>query len=104
MRFELFSRIDDYLWLPSDKGVSRPDGYHAVLADAQAVRDALSRSDMPLVPCPCDLLCALRGLIQVANGNPADDFRAYAETRFARCRALMASPGFAAHLRVLTAI
>ena len=49
----------------------------------------------------CDLLWTLWGLIQVANANPAEDFRSYAETRFARCRALMASDDFARHLAVL---
>jgi thiamine kinase-like enzyme len=44
----------------------------------------------------CDLLWTLWGLIQLANGNPAADFRAYADGRFARCRALMADPAFAA--------
>lgn len=46
----------------------------------------------------CDLLWTLWGLIQLANNNPADDFRAYADGRFARCRALMAAPGFAVHV------
>ena len=46
----------------------------------------------------CDLLWTLWGLLQVANGNPAEDFRAYADTRFARCKALMASPEFPRHL------
>jgi thiamine kinase-like enzyme len=46
----------------------------------------------------CDLLWTLWGLIQLANNNPADDFRAYADGRFARCRALMATPGFAVHV------
>jgi len=46
----------------------------------------------------CDLLWTLWGLIQLANDNPADDFHAYAEGRFARCRALMESPGFAGHV------
>jgi thiamine kinase-like enzyme len=46
----------------------------------------------------CDLLWTLWGLLQLANQNPADDFRAYADGRFARCRALMATPGFARHL------
>ena len=51
----------------------------------------------------CDLLWTLWGLLQLANQNPADDFRAYADTRFARCRALMATPGFARHLAAITA-
>ncbi|MGB3831060.1 MAG: phosphotransferase family protein [Mesorhizobium sp.] len=46
----------------------------------------------------CDLLWTLWGLIQLANGNPADDFRAYADGRFARCRALMERPEFAGHV------
>ncbi|OJT99504.1 MAG: LPS biosynthesis choline kinase [Rhizobium sp. 63-7] len=43
----------------------------------------------------CDLLWTLWGLIQLANDNPVDDFRAYADGRFARCRTLMRTPGFA---------
>ena len=46
----------------------------------------------------CDLLWTLWGLIQLANGNPADDFRAYADGRFARCKALMATQDFGRHL------
>lgn len=42
----------------------------------------------------CDLLWTLWGLIQLANDNPADDFRAYADGRFARCRALMQTVDF----------
>ncbi|MBZ9678180.1 phosphotransferase family protein [Mesorhizobium sp. ES1-1] len=46
----------------------------------------------------CDLLWTLWGLIQLANGNPVDDFRAYADGRFARCKALMEMPEFSHHL------
>lgn len=46
----------------------------------------------------CDLLWTLWGLIQLANDNPADDFRAYANGRFARCKALMETPDFSRHL------
>ena len=42
----------------------------------------------------CDLLWTLWGLIQHANGNPAEDFWAYATGRFERCRALMATAEF----------
>jgi thiamine kinase-like enzyme len=42
----------------------------------------------------CDLLWTLWGVIQHANGNPADDFWTYALKRFERCRATMAAPGF----------
>lgn len=46
----------------------------------------------------CDLLWTLWGLIQLANNNPVDDFRAYADGRFARCKALMETPEFSRHL------
>jgi thiamine kinase-like enzyme len=46
----------------------------------------------------CDLLWTLWGLIQLANKNPADDFRAYSQTRFARCKALMATEEFRASI------
>ena len=46
----------------------------------------------------CDLLWTLWGLIQVANKNPADDFRAYASNRFERCQRLMHEASFARHL------
>ncbi len=49
----------------------------------------------------CDLLWTLWGLIQHANGNPADDFAAYANNRFARCRALMATEGFRGHVEAV---
>jgi len=174
-RFELFAMIDDYLRLLSGKDVALPDGYHAVVREAEAVRAALARTPVPLAPCHCDPLCenfldtgsrmwivdweyagmndpmwdlgdlsveagfdegqdeallaayfdgsappqdqarmviykamcdllwTLWGLIQLANHNPADDFQVYADSRFARCRALMATPGFARHLNVLQA-
>lgn len=51
----------------------------------------------------CDLLWTLWGLIQLANGNPASDFRAYADERFARCRALMTDPAFEGHVAAVRA-
>lgn len=46
----------------------------------------------------CDLLWTLWGAIQHVNGNPADDFWAYAVTRFTRCQTLMSSPDYAVHI------
>jgi thiamine kinase-like enzyme len=174
-RFELFGMIDSYLALLSGKDVALPGGYHAVVAEAGAVRAALDAHPVPLAPCHCDPLCenfldtgarmwivdweysgmndpmwdlgdlsveaefgpaqddemlaayfgapasgfdrgrmviykamcdllwTLWGLIQLANDNPADDFRAYAERRFARCRALMGTRGFAASVAAVAA-
>lgn len=172
-RFELFAMIDDYLRLLSGHDVALPEGYHDVVAEAEAVRAALAARPLPLAACHCDPLCenfldtgarmwivdweysgmndpmwdlgdlsveagfdadqdealltayfggeapardrgrvviykamcdllwTLWGLIQLAGGNPADDFRAYADGRFARCKALMAGPEFAHHLRAV---
>lgn len=49
----------------------------------------------------CDLLWTLWGLLQLANGNPAEDFRAYADGRFIRCKSLMETPDFARHLQAV---
>jgi len=51
----------------------------------------------------CDLLWTLWGLIQHANGNPAEDFWAYSTGRFDRCRRLMGSPEFNDHVRAVKA-
>ncbi len=49
----------------------------------------------------CDLLWTLWGLIQHADGNPAEDFWAYALGRFERCKALMATAAFHEHLEAV---
>jgi thiamine kinase-like enzyme len=62
---------------------------------------ATARARMVIHKAMCDLLWTLWGVIQHVNGNPADDFWAYAAGRFERCRALMATDVFASQLEVL---
>ncbi len=62
---------------------------------------AVQRARMVMYKAMCDLLWSLWGIINHVNGNPTDDYWAYGLARFERCRALMASSGFAAHLDVL---
>ena len=50
-----------------------------------------------------ELLAALWAMIQHASGNPAADFRAYAEAAFARCGVRMRASGFEAHLEAVRA-
>lgn len=50
----------------------------------------------------CDLLWTLWGLIQHANGNPVEDFWAYAIGRFQRCQTLMNDPAFPGHLKAIS--
>jgi thiamine kinase-like enzyme len=61
------------------------------------------RGRMVVYKAMCDLLWTLWGLIQHVDGNPAEDFWAYALNRFERCKALMASPAFAHHLAAVRA-
>jgi len=174
-RFEVFAMIDEYLGVLSGLGTDLPDGYHDVVAEAAAVREAMEAHPVALAPSHCDPLCenfldtgermwivdweysgmndplwdlgdlsveagfgpaedremleawcggppeaaqagrmvlhkamcdllwTLWGLIQHGNGNPAEDFWAYATGRFDRCRTLMASPEFADALRAVRA-
>jgi thiamine kinase-like enzyme len=62
---------------------------------------AADRGRMVLYKAMCDLLWTLWGIIQHVNGNPADDFWAYAVNRFNRCKALMGQPAFSAHLQAV---
>jgi thiamine kinase-like enzyme len=56
-RFELFRMIDDYLAVLARLGAELPEGYHDVVAEADAVRQALAAHPVPLRPCHCDPLC-----------------------------------------------
>ncbi|MFO1173531.1 MAG: phosphotransferase family protein [Hyphomicrobiaceae bacterium] len=61
------------------------------------------RGRMVIYKAMCDLLWTLWGLIQHANKNPADDFWAYAVNRFERCKKLMGSASFPAHVAAVAA-
>ncbi len=56
-RFELFAMIDDYLKILATRDVDLPAGYHDVVREAEAIRAALTRNPVALVPCHCDPLC-----------------------------------------------
>lgn len=62
---------------------------------------ASDRGRMVLYKAMCDLLWTLWGIIQHVNQNPADDFWAYAVARFERCKKLMGSAGFGAHIQAV---
>jgi thiamine kinase-like enzyme len=102
-----YSGMNDPMW---DLGDLSVEGGFDDVQDEEMLRAyfggdpaARDRGRMVIYKAMCDLLWTLWGLIQLANGNPADDFRAYAEGRFARCKALMASPDFARHLAAVAA-
>lgn len=56
-RFELFAMIEEYLKVLGRRDAVLPAGYHAAVADAGAVRDALEAHPAALAPCHCDPLC-----------------------------------------------
>ncbi len=102
-----YSGMNDPMW---DLGDLSVEGHFGPAQDAEMLAayfggpaPAADHARMVIYKAMCDLLWTLWGLIQLSDGNPADDFRAYADGRFARCKALMASPDFARHLAVLAA-
>ncbi len=97
-----YSGMNDPLWDLGDLSVEA--GFDAD-RDARMLRayfgrdpSAAEQGRMVIYKAMCDLLWTLWGLIQHADGNPAEDFWAYAVTRFNRCRALMESPEFPGHV------
>ena len=101
-----YSGMNDPMWDLGDLSVeggfdpNQDDEMLAAYFDGPAPEQ--DRARMVIYKAMCDLLWTLWGLIQLANDNPAEDFRAYAEGRFARCRALMATPDFARQVAVLS--
>jgi thiamine kinase-like enzyme len=96
---------NDPMWDLGDLSVEAgfgPDQDRALLEAYFEGRPPADRAGrMVMYKAMCDLLWTLWGVIQWANGNPADDFWAYAVNRFERCQALMASPDFARHLEAV---
>ena len=97
-----YSGMNDPMWdlgdLSVEAGFDADQEEEMLRAYFGAEPTARDRGRMVIYKAMCDLLWTLWGLIQLANGNPVDDFRAYADGRFARCRALMSDPAFARHL------
>ena len=100
-----YSGMNDPLW---DLGDLSVEGKFGAAQDEEMMHAYFGgearpaeRGRMVIYKAMCDLLWTLWGLIQLANGNPVDDFRAYADGRFARCKALMETPEFSRHLAVI---
>jgi len=97
-----YSGMNDPLW---DLGDLSVEGKFDADQDEELMRAYFGGEARPaergrvvIYKAMCDLLWTLWGLIQLANENPVDDFRAYADGRFARCKALMEMPEFSRHL------
>ena len=97
-----YSGMNDPIWDLGDLSVEA--GFDAA-QDAEMMKaycggapSAALMGRMVIYKAMCDLLWTLWGLIQHADGNPAEDFWAYSVGRFERCKALMNDPSFAGHL------
>lgn len=100
-----YSGMNDPLW---DLGDLSVEGGFDSDQDEEMMRAYFGREPSPpergrvvIYKAMCDLLWTLWGLIQHANDNPAEDFWAYSSERFARCKALMAKPAFAGHVKAV---
>ncbi|MCA0014212.1 phosphotransferase family protein [Mesorhizobium sp. B292B1B] len=100
-----YSGMNDPLW---DLGDLSVEGKFDAAQDEEMMRayfggeaKPAERGRIVIYKAMCDLLWTLWGLIQLANDNPVDDFRAYADGRFARCKALMETPEFSRHLAAI---
>lgn len=97
-----YSGMNDPMWdlgdLSVEAGFSDSQDQEMMAAYFGAEPTASQFGRMVIYKAMCDLLWTLWGLIQHANDNPVDDFWAYAVGRFERCKALMSTPEFSAHL------
>jgi thiamine kinase-like enzyme len=97
-----YSGMNDPMWdlgdLSVEAGFGEAEDAEMLAAYFDGTPSAFDRGRMVIYKAMCDLLWTLWGLIQLANKNPADDFATYANNRFRRCRTLMATAEFGAHL------
>ena len=97
-----YSGMNDPLWDVGDLSVEAEmdADQEAALLRGYFSREptAAEQGRVVIYKAMCDLLWTLWGLIQHADDNPAEDFWAYATTRFERCKGLMQSDGFAGHV------
>ena len=102
-----YSGMNDPLWdlgdLSVEGGFDDAQDMEMLRAYFGAAPTAAQVGRLVIYKAMCDLLWTLWGLIQYADGNPAEDFWAYSVERFGRCKSLMQSDGFDAHLQAVRA-
>jgi thiamine kinase-like enzyme len=97
-----YSGMNDPMWdlgdLSVEGGFDAAQEEEMILAYFGGAPSPAERGRIVIYKAMCDLLWTLWGLIQLANHNPVDDFRAYADGRFSRCKALMGTADFGRHV------
>ena len=103
-----YSGNNDPMWdlgdLSIEAGFSAEQDEELLLGYFDGPAPSRERARMTMYQAMCDLLWTLWGVVQHVNGNPADDFWAYALGRLDRCRRLMARPSFELQLADLEAL
>lgn len=102
-----YSGMNDAMWdlgdLSVEAGMTDAQDLEMLTAYFGTAPTAAQHGRMVVYKAMCDLLWTLWGLIQHADGNPADDFWAYSVGRFERCKALMNDKSFEEHLAAIRA-
>jgi thiamine kinase-like enzyme len=100
-----YSGMNDPLWdlgdLSVEAGFDAAQDCEMMEAYCGGAPSAAVMGRMVIYKAMCDLLWTLWGLIQHADGNPAEDFWAYSLGRFERCQKLMRDPAFADHVEAV---
>jgi len=100
-----YSGMNDPMWDLGDLAVEgnfRPEQEEALLYGYfGSPPPPEQRARVIIYKAMCDLLWTLWGVVQHVDGNPADDFWAYATGRLQRCRRLMQQREFSQALELL---
>ncbi|WP_435231884.1 phosphotransferase [Pseudopelagicola sp. nBUS_20] len=103
-----YSGMNDPLWdlgdLSVEAGMDAAQDAEMLAAYFGRLPTDAEQGRMVIYKAMCDLLWTLWGLIQLADDNQAEDFWAYADGRFARCKALMQDDGFNQHIEAVRAV
>ena len=100
-----YSGMNDPLWdlgdLSVEAGMNEVQENEMLEAYFSRAPTSAQKGRVIIYKAMCDLLWTLWGLIQLADKNPADDFRTYSIERFERCKVLMQNPTFAEHINAI---
>ena len=101
-----YSGMNDPMWdlgdLSEEAGFTAEQDAEMLNAYCNGKVTANLQGRMEIYKAMSNLLWTLWGLIQHANDNPADDFWAYALTKFEGCKSLMAKDDFSKHLAAIS--
>jgi thiamine kinase-like enzyme len=102
-----YSGMNDPLWdlgdLSVEAGFTLEQDLEMMRAYCGREPDPAEFGRMMIYKAMCDLLWTLWGLIQHSDGNPAEDFWAYATGRLDRCKRLMGTPEFTGYVEAVAA-